>query len=71
VFGHHLNEQMDTQRVVVSRRKKKKKNFWTKTGLRVRDDEGDRSSRASMACISPIAAASVVAQRSGGGGGQC
>jgi hypothetical protein len=49
--------------------KRKKKNPWTKTGLRVRDDETDRRSGASTACIS-LTAASAVARRSGGGGGQ-
>jgi hypothetical protein len=45
----------------VSRRKKKKKNSWTKTGLRVRDDEGDRCLGVSMVYISPTAASVVAA----------
>jgi hypothetical protein len=49
--------------------KKEKKNSWTKTGLRVRNGEGDRRSGASTACISPTVA-SAVARRPGGGGGQ-
>jgi hypothetical protein len=43
------------------------KNPWTKTGLRVRDGEGDRCSRASTAYIIP---AYAVAQRLRGGDGQ-
>jgi hypothetical protein len=65
LFLHHLDEQMDTQRATVSRRKKEK-NSWTKTGLRVRDGEGDRRSGVSTACIS-LAAASMVARRPRGG----
>jgi hypothetical protein len=42
------------------------KNPWMKTGLRVRDDEGDRRSGASTAYISLIAA-STVARRPRGG----
>jgi hypothetical protein len=49
------------------KRKKEKRNSWTKTGLRVRDDEVDRRSGPSMTYISPIAA-SAVAQHPGGDG---
>jgi hypothetical protein len=41
-----------------------------KTGLRVRDGEGDRRSGASTACISPVAA-STVARHPGGRDGRC
>jgi hypothetical protein len=50
----------------VKRKTKEKMNFWTKTGLRVCNGEGNRRS----ARISPTAA-SAVARRSGGHGGWC
>jgi hypothetical protein len=59
----------DVNRELLCPTEKRKKNSWTKTGLRVRDGEGDRCSRASTAYISPTAA-SAVARRPGGGGGQ-